>query len=531
MNDTLKNKNNVRALLATGVIAVALGAGYMFGTHVEAKTEVPQPVAAPVVETPATKTAVSIQDAFGAVSDAVEPAVVTITTETTINTPDAQPGNGAPGTDPFQDFFKQFRNFGFGQNSYDGKTPKYSFRKVETQHGGGLGSGMIIQPDGLILTNAHVVNGADKVSVKLADGTEYKNAQVVGEDKYTDVALVKINGKNLPTVKFGDSDNVKVGDWAIAIGNPFGLEHSVTVGVISAKAREVPLSQRNYGGYLQTDASINPGNSGGPLCDIYGRVIGINNAIYSESGGNIGIGFAIPINSARKIADQLLQSGGHIKRGYLGVSISDLKDRGAAFGLDPNIKGVLVEKVMPNTPGAKAGLQPGDVITEFNGKKVSQSTELQNQVGSTPVGTKTNLTILRDGKPMALSITLAELPDNIDNSPADNTPGSENPPVSNDKLGLSVRPLTPQLAQQFGINSKSGVLIVGVKANSPADNAGLKQGDVVERVGQTAVSTPEQMSVAVKGILNKQHGDNKSVALYVNSHGTSRYVTVDMNPQ
>lgn len=530
MNDSTRNRNSGRALLATGVVAVALGAGYIFGTHVEAQTEVPKPVTAPVVETPATRAAVSIQDAFGAVSDAVEPAVVTITTETTIKAPAAQPG--APGTDPFEEFFKQFRNFGFGQNSYDGKTPKYSFRKVQTQRGGGLGSGMIIKSDGLILTNAHVVNGADKVSVKLADGSEYKNAQVVGEDKYTDVALVKINGKNLPTVKFGDSDNVKVGDWSIAIGNPFGLEHSVTVGVISAKAREVPLSERNYGGYLQTDASINPGNSGGPLCDIYGRVIGINNAIYSESGGNIGIGFAIPINSARNIADQLLKSGGHIKRGYLGVSISDLKDRGAAFGLDPNIKGVLVEKVMPNTPGAKAGLQPGDVITAFNGKKVSESTELQNQVGQTPVGTKTNLTVLRDGKTLNLSIVLAELPDQIDDAtPAENVPGNEPPAASNDQLGLSVRPLTPEAAKQFGITSKSGVLIVGVKPNSPAANSGLRQGDVVERVGQTAVNTPKQLSEAVKDILGKQDGDDKSVALYVNSRGVSRYITVDISPQ
>ncbi|MEO6906733.1 MAG: Do family serine endopeptidase [Abditibacteriaceae bacterium] len=531
MNDKRKNKNNVRAMIAASVVVVALGAGYMFGTHVEAQTEIPKAVSAPVVETPATKAAVSIQDAFGAVSDAVEPAVVTITTETTIKTPTAQPGD--PGSDPFEDFFKQFRNFGFGQNSYQGKAaPKYSFRKVQTQHGGGLGSGMIIKSDGLILTNAHVVNGADKVSVKLADGRDFQNAKVVGEDKFTDVALVKINATDLPTVKFGDSDNVKVGDWAIAIGNPFGLEHSVTVGVISAKAREVPLSQRNYGGYLQTDASINPGNSGGPLCDIYGRVIGINNAIYSESGGNIGIGFAIPINSARKIADELLKSGGHIKRGYLGVTISDLKDRGAAFGLDPNIKGVLVEQVMPNTPGAKAGLQPGDVITEFNGKKVSQSTELQNVVGSTPVGTKVNLTILRNGKPMILSIVLAELPDSIATSPGDNNmPGNEPPASNNDKLGLSVRPLTPDLAQRFGIKSNSGVLIVGVKSNSPADNAGLKQGDVVERVGQTPVATPEQLAAAVKSILDKQHGDKKSVALYITSRGVSRYVTVDMNPQ
>lgn len=530
MNNKTSNKTSVRVLAAAGVVAVALGVGYMFGTHVEAQTDVPKPVASPVVETPETRTAVSIQNAFSAVSEVVEPAVVTITTETAVRTRQNQP---EPGGDPFEEFFKRFRDFGFGQNSYEGETvPKHSFRKIQSRRGGGLGSGMIIQPDGLILTNAHVVNGASKVTVKLADGTEFKDAKVVGEDKYTDVALVKINGENLPTVKFGDSDKVKVGDWSIAIGNPFGLEHSVTVGVISAKARKVPLSERNYGGYLQTDASINPGNSGGPLCDIYGRVIGINNAIYSESGGNIGIGFAIPINSARDIADRLLKSGGHIKRGYLGVKISDLKDRGVAFGLDPEIEGVLVEEVMPNTPGAKAGLQPGDVIVEFNGKKVSQSTELQNQVGSTAVGTKTKVTVLRNGKTINLSIVLAELPDEIEAPvPAGNGPGDQDPAASNDKLGLGVRPLTPEAAKRFGITSKSGVLIVDVKPNSPAANSGLREGDVVERVGQTAVKTPKQLGDAVQDILSKQTGDVKSVALYVNSRGVRRYVTVDLGEE
>src|SRR5690606_18660015 len=230
-------------------------------------------------------------------------------------------------------------------------------------------------------TNAHVVKDADQVTVKLADGREFDKAQVVGADQYTDVALVKINGKDLPTVKFGDSDKVQVDDWAVAIGNLYGLEHSVTVGVISAKSRNVPLSERNYGGYLQTDASINPGNSGGPLCDIYGRVIGINNAIYSESGGNIGIGFAIPINSALGIADRLSKDG-KIRRGYLGVSIRDMDAKLApSFGIDPKVKGVLVEAVTANTPGARAGLQPGDVVLAFNGKTVTRSSELQRLVG------------------------------------------------------------------------------------------------------------------------------------------------------
>jgi len=535
MNEGLSKNNNVRLALAAGAVAVALSAGYLFGTHVEAQTDAqPRAAAAPVVQTPATKEAASIQEAFTAVSDAVEPAVVTITTESTIKAkPSSDSFGGGGGSDPFEEFFKQFRNFGFGQNAYEGKVPasryqQIKYQKVQSRRSGGLGSGMIIRSDGLILTNAHVVQGADEVAVKLADGREFEKAQVVGSDQYTDVALVKINGKDLPTVKFGDSDKVQVGDWAVAIGNPFGLEHSVTVGVISAKSRDVPLSERNYGGYLQTDASINPGNSGGPLCDIYGRVIGINNAIYSESGGNIGIGFAIPINSALDIKDRLLSGGGHIKRGYLGVQISDLKDGGAAFGLDPNLKGVLVQQVMPNTPGAKAGLQPGDIITEFNGKKVNKSSELQQRVGETPVGTKTSLTILRDGKTKKLSITLAELPDEIKTGNNDGaTPESQ---VKPNQLGLSVRPLTPELAQRFGIKSKNGVLVVGVKSGSPAANAGLRQGDVVERAGQTPVNNPKELENAVKDILSKQRGDNKSVALYVNSRGARRYVTVEMNP-
>jgi serine protease Do len=276
--------------------------------------------------------------------------------------------------------------------------------------GGGLGSGMIFRADGYIITNAHVVRGGDKTSitVKMADEREFRNAQLVGIDEGTDIAVLKINANNLPTVKLGDSSNVRVGDWAIAVGNPFGLEHTVTVGVISAKSREVQLSSRG-GDYLQTDASINPGNSGGPLCDINGRVIGVNNAIYSESGGNMGIGFAIPVNTARDIAERLVRFG-KITRGYLGVNIRNLDNNNAAeFGIDPKTKGVLVEIVNPNTPGQRAGLKPGDVVTAFNGKTVTRSSELQALVGAATVGSMAKLTVLRGGTTVILDTKIEEL--------------------------------------------------------------------------------------------------------------------------
>jgi serine protease Do len=524
-----------RNALTIGAVVMALAVGYVWrGTQVTAQTEsVPVPTkvtTTPVVNSEATERAAAMQSAFTSVAKAVEPAVVTITTEQKIRptstTPDASPfGNN----DPFEEFFKRFRNFDFKGNSY---TPaqkdqlRQLWHEVQSRGGGGLGSGMIYRSDGLILTNAHVVRGADELTVKLNDDREFKG-KVVGVDDRTDVAVVKIDAKNLPIVKLGDASKVEVGDWAIAVGNPFGLEHTVTVGVISAKAREVPLNQRSPGDYLQTDASINPGNSGGPLCDIYGRVIGINNAIFSESGGNIGIGFAIPVDTARDIADRLVRYG-KIRRGYLGVKISDMDKRAAAFGLDPDTKGVLIEEVTPNTPGARAGLQPGDVVIAFNGKSVSRSAELQRLVGDAEVGSKANLTVLRNGKEVTVTAQLDELKDDSSNEP--NTVPS---PSDNDDdnatagpLGLKVSPVTPQLTRRFGLKSAKGLVVVKVDANSAAANAGVRPGDVIERVGQTAVSSATQLKAAVDNILGQQKGDDKSVALYVNSRGTSRYVVV-----
>lgn len=533
-------RSPARTAFTVGAIAAAMAGGYMLRGPVGnaqqgAATQIAR---TPVVETPATRDAASMQKAFAEVARVVAPAVVTITTETKARPtasrrprvqPFGGPGGGpggAPGggEDPFEEFFKQFRNFGFTPNAYQKEQMRARFYEVQDR-GGGLGSGMIYRADGYILTNAHVVRGADTVSVKLNDEREFKKAKVLGIDDRTDVAVVKIDATNLPYVKLGDSSQVEVGDWAIAIGNPFGLEHSVTVGVISAKAREVPLDRRSPGDYLQTDASINPGNSGGPLVDIYGRVIGVNNAIYSQSGGNIGIGFAVPINTAREIADQLVKSG-KIRRGYLGIQISNVADNAAAFGLDPTLKGVLVQGVDPDTPGSRAGLQPGDVIQSFNGTAVTRSTELQRLVGNAPVGSTAELKVLRDGKVITLTTKLDELKDGEGGATRPGQPGGDEEGATPDALGLQVRPLTPELANSMGLKQTKGLVVMNVEDGSAAEAGGIQRGDVIERIGQAPVTTVAEMRAAIQKILGQQTGEDKSVALYINRNGTRSYVIV-----
>ncbi len=560
MYETSFKKRSGAAML--GVASVALAGGYLLrGQVAGAQTTVPT-TTTPVVQTAATRDASAIQDAFGQVTDAVEPAVVTITTSGKAaptsarrspfgggspfgkNSPFGAPDGADPsapnapnapnGKDPFEEFFKQFnQKFGFQPNSYQRDAIRSKFQSGLRQvqrgggSGGGLGSGMIFRKDGYIMTNAHVVKGADpaNITVKLADDREFRHVQLVGIDEGTDIAVLKVNSNNLPTVKLGDSSQVKVGDWAIAVGNPFGLEHTVTVGIISAKAREVQLSDRG-GDYLQTDASINPGNSGGPLCDINGNVVGVNNAIYSESGGNMGIGFAIPINTARTIAEQLVKTG-KITRGYLGVLIQNLDSHNAAqFGLNEATKGVLVAKVTSGTPGAKAGLQEGDVITAFNGKSVAKSNELQALVGSAPVGSSAQLTVLREGKNVILSARLDELKPNAGNDLPDS--GANNSPIapSSTTLGMSLAPLTPTLKNQLGIEATRGLVVLKVAKDSAAEQAGLQRGDVIERVGQKKVATVADFTSLVNTILKAQTEDSKSVALLVNRKGEKSFVVV-----
>jgi len=574
---TQPNQLRARRILQGGALLVALGAGYsLHSMHANAQGGAPVTPPAqkePVVETQATRDAASTQNAFVDVATAVEPAVVTIVT-TGARVPrtssggrtrpfpspfgNSNPGGGdggdgpdgagpsdqggspAPGSD-FQQFFKKFqRDFGLqGQsyqpNSFAGqvlrKRALVAYRDVQ-ERGGGLGSGMIYRADGLILTNAHVVRGAANktVSVKLADGRTFDKASVVGIDERTDIAVVKIDATNLPFVKLGDSDGARVGDWAIAVGNPFGLDHTLTVGVISARARELNLA---IGGdsrtdYLQTDASINPGNSGGPLLDIYGRVIGINNAIYSESGGNQGIGFAIPINTARFVANQLA-TGGRVRRGYLGVQIGTIENEGAAYGLDQNQKGVLITGISkPDSPGAKAGLQPGDVITGLNGQHVEKSSKLQALVGNSPIGSTLTLDVIRAGKAIQLKAVTEELKDtDVKVVPTSDTPNAE-PTKGSDTVipGLKTRNLTADVARALGIKATKGVVVTDVKEGSAAEDAGLQRGDVIEQVAQTSVGSVADLNAQVKRILGGQGDGQKKVALYVNHGGVRTFIIV-----
>ena len=543
-------------VLQAGAILAAVGTGYALRdikVDAQGSTTAPPTQKAPVVQTPATRDAATTQNAFVEVANAVEPAVVTIETQgarvSTSSRGQSSPfGPGGPGggsQQDFQDFFKQFqKQFGFGEqnfqpNSWQGRVlrekAQAQFQQIQSRRGGGLGSGMIYRSDGLILTNAHVVQGADTVAVTLSDGREFKKAKVLGRDERTDIAVVKIDATDLPVVKLGDSDNVRVGDWAIAVGNPFGLDHTLTVGVISAKSRDIDLAgnRESRTDYLQTDASINPGNSGGPLLDIYGRVIGINNAIYSESGGNQGIGFAIPVNTARYVSDQLAKNG-KVRRGYLGVSIQNADKVAPAYGYPEGTKGVLVDSIAdPNTPGAKAGLKAGDVITKFNGQTVTKSTELQRLVGSSPVGSTVTLSVLRGTQNVELKATLDELPAVKGNQLPDNAPDSNDNAVTGGTSlavpGLKARDLTPAVARALKIKPTTGVVITDVDEDSAAGDAGLKRGDVVLKVGQKTVGTVAEMQTEIQRILKLQTGDTKQVALRISRDGEDNTVIVSID--
>lgn len=371
---------------------------------------------------------------------------------------------------PFDDFFKHF----FGEN----------FQMPNQRPAQGAGSGVVISDDGFILTNNHVVEGAQEVTVTLADKRDFK-AEIVGRDPKTDLAILKISaGKNLPAAKMGDSDRLKVGDYVIAIGNPFGLSHTVTSGIVSAKGRIIGAGP--YDDFIQTDASINPGNSGGPLFNMNGEVVGINTAIVPNGQG---IGFAIPVNTAKPLIPQLVKNG-KVTRGYIGVNIQSISpDIAKAMKLD-NDKGALVADVIPDGPAADAGIKRGDVIISFNGKTVKDSHDLPTMVAATPIGDNANITILRDGKEKEIRVRIAELP-----SDGSGVESSAKP--AQGKWGLQLQDLTPDIARQLGLDTDHGVLIAGVQPGSPADDASIQQGDVILEVNRHPVKSVEEVKKAV----------------------------------
>jgi serine protease Do len=388
------------------------------------------------------------------------------------------------------------------------------FRQVprQQQRMEGQGSGFIISPDGYIMTNNHVVGDADKVTVKLEDGREF-TAKTVGTDPHSDVAIIKIDAKNLPVLALGDSDALEVGNWVLAIGNPFGLSHTLTAGIVSAKGRS-SLGLTDYENFIQTDAAINPGNSGGPLVDLNGKAIGMNTAIFSQSGGSMGIGFAIPINMAKAIKNQLIKTGS-VTRGYLGIVIQDLTPELAdSFGLDDH-QGILVAEVTTDSPAEKAQLKQGDVIVKFDGKAVEEVGAFRNYVSLKAPGTRENITILRDGKQRTLTVTIGTLPDSGPMAGIDaHTP---------DNLGLTIQTLTPDLAQQFGYQEDKGVVVTQVAPGSVAALADIQPGMLIQEVNRKQVQDVNEFKQAIRKSEN-----SKTVLLLIREGQYSRYVVLNI---
>ena len=447
--------------------------------------------------------------AFASTAKRVSPAVVFVKVEKIVESqPNVQFFSPFGGDNPFgDDFLQRF----FGTPSPQEQPRQFRQIPRQQQRVMGQGSGFIISPDGYILTNNHVVGDADKVTVKLEDGREF-SAKTVGTDPHSDVAVIKIDAKNLPVLSLGNSDALEVGEWVLAIGNPFGLSHTLTAGIVSAKGRS-SLGLADYENFIQTDAAINPGNSGGPLVDLNGKAVGMNTAIFSQSGGYIGIGFAIPINMARAIKDQLIKTG-KVTRGYLGVVIQDLTPELAkSFGLDDH-QGILVAEVAEDSPAEKAGLRQGDVIVEFGGKTAEEVGVFRNRVSLEAPGTKEKITVLRNGKRQTLTVTVGNLPDTV--LAADSE--SHTP----DKLGLTVQNLSPDLAERFGYQGEKGIVVTQVNPGSVAALAGIQPGMLIQEVNRKRIHSVEEVKQAIR-----ESGNKKSILLLVKDDKYSRYIVLN----
>jgi serine protease Do len=430
---------------------------------------------------------------FVEIAKTVKPAVVNIAASRS-----GKAGDG-PQSSPFDDpFFK--------------RDQPHRERKER-----GQGSGVIVDPNGLIITNNHVVNKADDIRVILSDKREFKG-KLIGTDTKTDVAIVKIEATGLSTIPLADSDQLEVGEFVLAVGSPFGLTQSVTMGIVSAVGR-ASMGIAEYEDFIQTDAAINPGNSGGALVNIRGELVGINTAIFSQSGGNMGIGFAVPSNLARSIMDQLVKNG-KVVRGWLGVAIQELTPELASqFGL-ADTKGVLVSDVMDDSPAKKAGFERADVITEYDGKPMDSPTHLRNAVAQTPIGKKVSIKVIRDKKPKTIDVTIVEQPKSLGQAGSEDNGDSTAPTgVLSD---LDVRELNEELATRYGLKpNERGVVIVRVKPGSTADDMGVREGDIVLEVNRKPISSIKSYERAVSGLSKDQ-----AVLLLLKRKGQTIYLTL-----
>jgi serine protease Do len=467
---------------------------------------------------------------FADLAAKLQPAVVNISTTQKIQIKNG--GNAFAGT-PFEELFRRFGGGGTDDNG-----------KPITREATSLGSGFIISPDGYVVTNNHVISASPEggagavvssITVTLPDRKEYK-ATIVGRDQTSDLALLKIDAKNLPFVQFGDSTRTRVGDWVVAIGNPFGLGGTVTAGIVSALHRSIGVNGP-YDRYIQTDASINQGNSGGPMFDLHGNVIGINTAIFSPTGGNVGIGFAIPAEEAKPIIDQL-RSGNRIKRGYLGVGIQPMtEDIASSLGL-PKDRGEIVARVEPGEAAARAGIRQGDVIVRVGGQEVTPDNTLSYMVGKTPVGTRLPIDLIRDGQKKTVTVTLGERPpedqlasngddDDDDGGQGDNGGQTAPDQSARNTIGLGFQTLTPDLARRLGVApTTKGVVINYVDPSSDAAANGFQPRDIILQINNVPVTTAQ---AAVEQIAAAKKAKRPTVLLFAQrGNGPPRYIGVQI---
>ena len=454
---------------------------------------------APITVAPAAQPmAMPAQPSFADLVEKVKPAVVNISTTEKVEARQRQQ-QIQPGS--LEDFFRQFME-------------QQGQRRRGPQHA--LGSGFLIDPSGYIVTNNHVVEDAAKIVVTLDDGSEHP-AVVKGRDPKTDVALLKIESKSpLPYVAFGDSDTARIGDWVIAVGNPFGLGGSVSAGILSARGRN--LNNGPYDNFLQIDAPINPGNSGGPIFDAAGRVIGISTAIYSPSGGSVGIGFGVPSNLAQAIVAQL-KDGGRVERGWLGVSMQPMTEGLAKAVGRKSADGVLVAEVVPDAPAAKAGLKQGDVVTTLNGHTIRDPRDLATQVAGLKAGDTAKLGVWRDGREKTVSVI-------IGSQPSDQAAALDDAANQDGRVGLSLAPLTPDLRNRLGLETGAkGAVVAEVASDSKAEESGVQPGDIIVGVAGKPVASPSQ---AVDAIKAAQREKREAVTLLVMRNGATYYLALQL---
>ncbi len=485
-----KRRRTPRTLIAALLATTILAGGTVATLHSQSSA------AEPAASTPESSATSSVPG-FADLVAKVKPAVVNIATTEMVQRAEMQQMPNFPPGSPFGELFRNF-----GRNA-----------RPESRHA--LGSGFIIDPAGYIVTNNHVVDGATKVTVTLTNGDVYP-ATVKGRDAKTDLALLKIDApKPLPYVSFGDSDKAREGDWVIAVGNPFGLGGTVTAGIVSAHGRNI--NEGPYDDFLQIDAPINPGNSGGPLFDQSGHVIGIDTAIYSPTGGSVGIGFAIPSNLASKIVAQLREHG-TVERGWLGIAMQPITPALAKAMDRPNHDGVLVDQIEPDSPAAKADLHQGDVITAVDGKPVKGARELAMMVANVPKDTTTTLTVWRDGHERSVDVKIGSQPS--DKMAAADEENSKNP------VGLSLAPLSDATRSELGLDdSAKGVVVEAVTPDSRADQSGLQPGDVIEKVGNDPVASPSE---AASRIHAAEREKKEAVPLLVMRDGNTYYLALHL---